>query len=140
MDSDNAVAVIVVLKTGHKMSFGCFSFEKVNGGYSFTTYPEQRGHKTIKIVKDDSIASIEITAPEHMLREIEMPAMAPSYPAGDPQRTQSGPQTHMSLRAGARPVQGVGPMSVVKTFEKDGSEREMVVNAGMIGAGGMPGA
>lgn len=63
MDND-FVSVELVLKTGHKLSFVAGAFKTTLAGYEFVSYPEQRGTKSVRVVRADSIAMIQITAPE----------------------------------------------------------------------------
>lgn len=142
------VSVVIILKTGQKMSLKCFSFERIAVGYSFTSYPEERGFKTVQIVKDEIIGSISITAPEPLLAQLEMPPLAapmgvPSAPAG-----QVAPRTTLSAFNRLRtedgsnrtvPVQdkeappGMGrPKSMVNTYDESGKERPLPVDAAMI--------
>ena len=150
MDNEAPVHVVIVLKTGQRMTFDCFSFERLDAGYSFVSYPEKRGYKTQKIVRDESIASIEVTAPEPMMEKMQPPAPVPLYQNGDPRVAPSGPKTTLSAfnklrKCDGTPVAiplrdreappGLGrPMAAIPTFDEEGNQIDVPVGAAMIGS------
>lgn len=145
---EDPISVIIMLKTGQKVGFKAFGVERVGGGYSFTSYPEERGFKTLRVIKDDAIATISITAPEPMLKDLEAPvaAQSASAPYIDPQR--SAPKTTLSAFNRLRTEDGSNktvalvdreappgmgrPKALVNTYDESGREKPVPVDAAMI--------
>jgi hypothetical protein len=122
----------MILKTGHKSSFAADEFKKTPEGWEFTSYPEERGYKSVRVVKSDSVAAIEITAPSQFFEAPAIVTQAP-MPAGVP---PVGPQTYT-----ARPpnksiplrTEDGRPKAAVPVYDKEGNESQLVVDASMVG-------
>jgi hypothetical protein len=104
MSETPAEQATIVFKTGHKLSFSFFAFRQIPGGYEFIDYPDQKGYKTVRLIRSDAIASIEVTAREQELDAFSLvpaqPSAAPlalapgvGYVDGDPQH---GPKTYVA--------------------------------------------
>ena len=63
-DTATPEQAVIVFKTGHRLAFSFFAFLQVPGGYEFIDYPGDRGYKTVRLIRSDAIASIEVTARE----------------------------------------------------------------------------
>ena len=85
------ISVSVILKTGHKDSFSAYEFKKTAEGWEFTSYPENRGCKSVRLVKADSVAAIEITAPNQFF---EAATQAVSHPSPSNAVIVPQPQTY----------------------------------------------
>ena len=97
------ISVEVILKTGHKSAFGAFEFKQTPQGWEFTSYPEKRGYKSVRIVKADAIAAIEITAPGQFFEA----AVLAAAPAAIIAATQTGPQTYVAAKVNRSSVSRV---------------------------------
>lgn len=69
------VNVRATLVSGETLEFRATDFEVQNGRYSFTSYPEMRGFKTVRLIRSDQAAMLEITAPESMTEKLKAAQM-----------------------------------------------------------------
>ncbi len=104
------VQVEAITVSGERFSLAATSFSVENGRYLFVSFPEQRGFKTVTVLKADQMAMLKVTAPDEMCDRLKsvpasaqliagsglvpepvtygppMPLVKPNYSGGDPRR------------------------------------------------------
>jgi len=147
---EELVVVSAHLSTGSKLDFRCSAFSCEGRDWEFVSFPHRRGFKTLRIMRADSLADLQITAPEQFfenLRRQAAPAPArlasvppmPSYSdegTGTPQ-IATNPFTKFIKDEKANVSRAVTtqdgtPRAVVTEHTKEGKVRQITVGASMV--------